>query len=374
MKNYPTVKLVYDRRKVATKTVPATVEICIGYEGKRTYISTGVRVTKNQWRDGAIVQRNDADILNSRIHDLLATLDDRVREMQKAGTFSLTSFKRHSTVTDEVEVFAWIEKEMSLRPIRENTRRLQLTALQVLKDSKIFATWGDFTPQNMARWTDYIKAFTGAKEQASIHNYHKRIKPYIKKALFLGYIKSDPYAGYTVPRGDSHRPKYLEVWERDALMQLELEGTAEHVRDVFIFCCYTSLAWADVAKLTRENYIEEQGYTFISSTRQKTGTPFKNVLLDVPLAIAKKYNYCIPVISNQKMNVWLKALAQMAGIHKNLTTHMARHTFGTWAVNNDIPIEVVSKLMGHRSIKETQIYAKVLQDTADAALLGLNGK
>jgi integrase len=143
------------------------------------------------------------------------------------------------------------------------------------------------------------------------------------------------------------------------------------VRDIFVFCCYTGLAYVDVHKLKRSEIVKGiDGNLWIYTHRQKTDNLSRIPLLPVALAIMHSYDkhpQCIaedtllPVMTNQKMNAYLKEIADIAKVKKLLTFHIARHTFATTVtLNNGVPIESVAKMMGHTSIKTTQIYAKVM--------------
>jgi integrase len=151
--------------------------------------------------------------------------------------------------------------------------------------------------------------------------------------------------------------------------EIKIERLAE-VRDVYIFCCFTGYAFETVYKLNQDDmYTGLDGRTWISRDRSKTDNEEAVPLLPIPLAILKKYkgnSYCIstrrllPVNSNQRYNGYLKEVATVCGINKELTTHTARHTFATTVtLENDVPIETVSKMLGHKSIRTTQIYAKI---------------
>lgn len=148
----------------------------------------------------------------------------------------------------------------------------------------------------------------------------------------------------------------------------EVERVSQ-VRDIFIFCCYTGLAHTDVKQLKRSQILTGiDGEQWIFTSRQKTDAPTKLPLL--PGKIMDKYHdnpRCVsdgavlPVLSNQKMNSYLKEIADLCGISKTLTFHIARHTFATTVtLSNNVPRETVSKMMGHRSLKQTQLYAKIL--------------
>lgn len=145
----------------------------------------------------------------------------------------------------------------------------------------------------------------------------------------------------------------------------------EHVKDVFLFCCYTGLAYVDVHSLCPKDVFEEAGKCWIKKARHKTNHMCHIPLLTPALDILKKYEWCratrgklLPVLSNQKMNAYLKEIADLAGIQKNLTTHCARHTFATTVtLANHVSMENVSKMLGHTTIKMTQHYARILDSS-----------
>ncbi|KKX49192.1 site-specific integrase [Sphingobacterium sp. IITKGP-BTPF85] len=142
------------------------------------------------------------------------------------------------------------------------------------------------------------------------------------------------------------------------------------VKDIFLFACFTGLAYIDVKQLTSHNIIKGiDGQLWISTHRQKTDTASKIPLLDTAKEILEKYadhpksnheDVLLPILTNQKMNAYLKEIADLCGINKVLTFHCARHTFATTiTLSNGVPIESVSKMLGHKSIKTTQHYAKI---------------
>jgi len=157
------------------------------------------------------------------------------------------------------------------------------------------------------------------------------------------------------------------------------------VRDVFVFCCYTGLAYADVAKLTQEQISRGlDGKHWIFTDRTKTKTTSNVPLLSPALVILDRYKdhpqvvnkgRLLPVLTNQKMNAYLKEIADLCGITKNLTTHLARHTFATTVtLTNGVPLETVSSMLGHKNIRTTQIYAKVVQTKVSADMGKLEDK
>jgi integrase len=164
---------------------------------------------------------------------------------------------------------------------------------------------------------------------------------------------------------------YLTEEELQKLMEFSSPfDRLNRVRDFFIFSCFTGLAYADVKKLKRsELEINDTGY-WIKTKRKKTGGRANIPLLAVPVKIINKYvnidmlqdnDPVLPLLSNQKMNAYIKEIADLCGITKNLSFHVARHTFATTVtLTNGVPIESVSKMLGHKNIQSTQHYARIV--------------
>ena len=159
----------------------------------------------------------------------------------------------------------------------------------------------------------------------------------------------------------------------------------ELVRDIFIFCCFTGFAYVDVKKLTPDHVVTGiDGGKWINTNRMKTKVKTNIPLLEIPLQIIEQYKNdpiavnggkLLPVLSNQKSNAYLKEIADLCGITKNLTTHLARHTFATTVtLNNGVAIESVSKMLGHTSLKTTQHYAKILDKKVSNDMNALRSK
>ncbi len=171
---------------------------------------------------------------------------------------------------------------------------------------------------------------------------------------------------------EENDPVFLTKEEIERLAEKIIQNARlQSVRDIFIFCCFTGLAFVDVKHLKRsEVCIGIDGLPWIQKKRQKSGVPSKIPLLPITIHILDKYkdhpaciasDILLPVLSNQKYNSYLKELADMCNINKNLTSHTARHTFGTTVtLSNRVPIESVKEMMGHKKINQTLHYARVL--------------
>jgi site-specific recombinase XerD len=185
------------------------------------------------------------------------------------------------------------------------------------------------------------------------------------------WLEYDPFARFEMKQEEKD-PTFLMKDEVEAIANKKISiERIRRVRDVYIFCCYTGLAFADVQKLNKsEISVGVDGEIWIFSDRFKTDVKSRIPLLDIPLKILKRYendpecinsNKVLPVLSNQKYNSYLKEIADICGITKKLTTHTARHTFGTTVtLTNGVPLESVKKMMGHKKLSTTQKYARVL--------------
>ena len=198
---------------------------------------------------------------------------------------------------------------------------------------------------------------------AKFMQFFKRI---ILIAKNNGWIKSDPFANYKIRLKKVDRG-YLTQEEVEKIMAKEFPTKRlEQVRDIFIFSCFCGLAYIDVKKLRKENIRTSfDGNLWIIGKREKTDVSFSIPFLEIPKTILAKYegtlpdNRILPVPSNQKMNAYLKEIGALCGINKELTFHLARHTFATLTLSKGVSIESVSKMLGHTNIKTTQIYARI---------------
>ena len=363
MASLPTIKVVFDRRKTASLTKKASVEIEVYYNRQRTRISTGVSVLKQQWKNGVVVSHPEAKALNETIRNIYDAISSRVDFMVKNDKFDIETLKKtkETEVEKSADFLDWLEDRIYKRSVKESTRRQHLVMLQELRRFGLIRSFSDLTTRNIKLWDDALKAKLNC--QSSVHGYHKRLKPYILEAIQLELLASNPYDGIKIPRGKSEGIKYLTEDERNRIETLELYGPVEKARDMFIFACYTGLAYSDLIKVSKKDIFMEGEDMCIVDKRQKTGAAYTIVLLPKAVEILKKYNFNINLMTNQKCNENLKLIAQMAHIHLNLTMHVGRHTFATWALTKGVGIETVSKMLAHSDISMTEKYAKVLNSS-----------
>lgn len=202
----------------------------------------------------------------------------------------------------------------------------------------------------------------------AIHFMHKFSTVY-KMAWDYGWVTGNPFHMLNL-RKDRTERAYLTIDELERLANREFTSERlERMRDIFLFCCYTGLSYIDVKTLTTDNLVRKNdGKWWIVTKRTKTEVPVNVPLLEVPMRLIKKYeplrkgNLVFPVYSNQKSNDYLKEIAALCDIHKDVTFHVARHTFATTVtLENGVPIESVSKMLGHTNVQTTQIYARITE-------------
>jgi len=215
--------------------------------------------------------------------------------------------------------------------------------------------------------------------------YIGNLKKIINLCIKKGWLQKDPFLGFKMTKQEVERVALTFEEIQKIARKVFATDRLNHVKDIFLFSCYTGLAYADVKKLRRSEICRGiDGDYWIFTNRQKTDTRSRIPLLPQAVAITHMYrdnpicenlDLVLPVLSNQKMNAYLKEIGDLCGIHKHLTFHIARHTFATTiTLSNGVPIESVSKMLGHRNLKTTEHYAKVLDSKISNDMLLLKKK
>ncbi|MFB9058052.1 site-specific integrase [Mariniflexile ostreae] len=223
----------------------------------------------------------------------------------------------------------------------------------------------------------FLRSFEPKHYQGKIGNnavmkHIQRLKKMISLAHAIDWIDSNPFLKFKLKMEKTER-EFLTAKELTCIENLQVSiERLEVVKDLFIFSCYSGISYADIMSLSSEHIVMGiDGKKWIMARRNKTGVPFKIPILKKAALLIDKYSNhprtkftgkLLPDFSNQKLNSYLKEIADLCGIKKNVTFHMARHTFATTVtLTNGVPIETVSKLLGHTKIATTQIYARVIE-------------
>ena len=355
---------------------------------KRFEFSTNKFISPDKWStEGAKVKGNSEDARS--INNQLDIIKNQIMDAEKR------LYKKEILINSENlrnELFGIKERERLLIPIfTEHNRKIkELVGSEYapgtleryetsLKHTKDFLQWKyrvsdiDIEKIDHAFITEYEFYLRTERKCANntavkyIKNFHK----IINICLANGWLTKDPFANYKSKVKEVIR-EFLTEQEIQSLMEKEfVSERLELVRDIFVFSCFSGLAYIDVKQLSKDNIVLGiDGDKWINKNRQKTDTNSKIPLLPTAQYILDKYanhpvcvneDKLLPIFSNQKMNAYLKEIATVCGINKELTFHIARHTFATTVtLSNGVPIETVSKMLGHTNLKTTQHYAKIL--------------
>jgi len=240
-----------------------------------------------------------------------------------------TTFIRYQLVKERIQNFLKLKYHVSDLPLR------------------------DLTPIVLENFYLYLRKECKCENNSSMKTM-QRLRKIVYFAKNMGEVMADPFQSFRVHFESTDR-EILTMEEIDTIYNKEfITGRLEQIRDIFIFSCYCGLSYIDVANLTNDDIKEAfDGNLWIMTKRHKTNVNSNIRLLDIPKKILEKYqgkqkdNKCLPVVSNQKMNEYLKEIATICGIKKVLTFHIARHSFATSvALSNGVPIESVSKMLG----------------------------
>ena len=379
--------LFYINTSKAKKSGKCPILGRISIDGENTAFSTGMEILSSDWDTGsgkATGKFKESFAINKKIEEYKANVGKYYRNMLEAKGFVTAEMLKNAlrgigthqnTVIQEFSAFLEEKRKSVGIRISENTYIQYQNGYRHLKNylkNKLEVDDIPFGKVNIALiedYTYYLKVDLRLAP-ASVRSFIKPFRTTVKRAFHRGLLRQDPFFDYTQEKEIIKR-RYLSAEELEQLMKADLKQTSTNfVRDMFLFSTFTGLSYSDLKNLQFDN-IQQQadGSLWIVLNRKKTGTASHIPLLDIPLQIIDKYRntkfsgtegYVFKVQTKENMNVQLKKIAQAAGIDKCLTYHQSRHSFATSVcLTNGVPIESLSQMMGHLSIKTTQIYAKV---------------
>ena len=369
------VRLFFNRKKKATETVAGTIEIVVCLQRERCYFHSGHSVTLSQWENGLVVNHPRAVVINEEIQKKVTEFEHILIAMQvNKDDMTIAQFKTYLSADggNRRNFMAWLRERINNRPLREGTRKGHLTTYKALERFGKFKTFDDVTLQHIYQFDLFIReeqTYTTkgkpiVRSQAAIHNYHKRFKSYVSEAFRLGLIKENPYERFQDKRGEKSDRPHLTEAQLKKLIRMREESTDAVMNkylDFFLFQTFTGMAYSDAKSFDYEQHVVSiDGKDYIDGHRIKTGNEFVTPILPITRKILERNNFNMEITSNQKYNQFLKGIGLALGCPFPLTTHIARHTFAcTVALGQGISKEVLQIMMGHTSIKTTEIYAKL---------------
>ena len=230
----------------------------------------------------------------------------------------------------------------------------------------------------------YLKSIQKLQHNSAMGNM-KKLKKIIRQCVANDWLNKDPFKSYKITSRETNR-KFLLKNELEALVNKKISvQRLDQVRDIFLFSCYTGLSYSDVMKLSSKDIaIGMDGEQWIFINRTKTDAASRVPLLPFARGILEKYakqpevvnsDRLLPRLSNQRLNSYLKEIGDICGFNKQLTFHCARHTFATTVtLSNGVPIETVGKMLGHKTLRTTQLYAKILDTKVSSDMKALKEK
>lgn len=395
-----TFKIYFFLKKIAPRkngSLPIMGRVTV--DGKFVHFSTKLEVVPELWDQNAqraIVSKGhsaEADQINSQLLYIASRLREIYRELQERELYVTAEKVRNyffgHTIMEHtlLGVFrkhlADLEKSSGITISPATVQKYRRTILHLEEFLQSERKLSDIALQEIdLMFIMDLERYLRTVRKCNPNTTAKFIQGFRKIIIMAknnGWITVDPFIQYKIRLQPVDRG-YLTKEELQVLMRKKFPcERLSIVRDIFIFSCFTGLAYIDAKQLTDEMIQPGfDGKLWIITKRQKTNTEVKVPLLEIPIAIIEKYKnrqphgLVLPVLSNQKMNAYLKEIGDVCNIKKNMTFHLARHTFATTiTLTNGVPIESVSKMLGHTNIKTTQLYARIINEKISTDMANL---
>ena len=368
-------RLVYNRKKQLNKQGAALVQIEAYLNGRKIYLTTNVYLRPDEWdRDTAqVVQHPHANNLNAMLYEKILELQQaEIAYWRKGVSPSLLDLKnavKHH-VTADITFLNFARQSVQMSDRREGTKQNIYATLRRMKDWRGDVEFRDLDYRYLTGFEAYLRSL--GLMTNSVGKHLRNVRTLINEAINQGYMSlaDYPFRQFRI-RKEKPEHRVLTVPELQKLERLQLNRKSrQRVLDSFLFCCYTGLRFSDYTQLTDDSLVLQRGKPWLVLTSQKTGARQKlpvYLLFDgKALDLVEKYE-TLPKMNrigcNADVNRTLKEIVTQAGITKRVTFHTARHTFATQLLGQSVPITTIQRLLGHTSVKTTQIYSEVLDDT-----------
>ncbi|MCS3037610.1 site-specific integrase [Bacteroides stercoris] len=367
-------RLVYNRKKQLNKQGMALVQAEALLNQRKVYFKTNIYLKPEHWdkQTSQVCNHPQANDLNTMLFEFVLHLQAIELSFWKRGipvTLSLLkdAIKKDKPVNVTFPVFARIYVQESDR--KRSTKENLLTTVTVLQEFRPGIDFKDITYTFLRDFEVHLKEKGNSVN--TIAKHLRQLRTLVNEAINQGYIPSDayPFRKYKIKQ-EKGRKEFLTPDELKRLENLDVDKKLRHVLDAFLFCCYTGLRYSDFCQLTPENIIRVNGKRWLYFKSVKTDVeirlPLHLLFEGKALAVLERYDIVTDFAKigpNSEANKYLVQLAALARIRKHITYHTARHTCATLLVHQGVPITTVQKLLGHTSVRTTEVYSEVLSNT-----------
>lgn len=356
------IRIVFDRRG-ETKNNPKKlasvhIEVLERETKRKKYFYTGVKLLANQYSciNGFSVKNHpNALVLKTKVLNIYNKIEAFIHSDRCTCLDDVANWDNNDASMTFID---FIKQDMDRRGMKGGTMKNHKTVLHALINFGKIVHFKDLTYANISDFDITLRKTV--KSQPVLYKRHNTLNSYIKEAIRRKLITNNPYDEFHCKKGRSKTPLTLDEVEIKKLVDYKPTcEKLEKIRDMYLFQCMTGLAFVDMQEFSKDKLSHIDGSMVINSQRVKTEESYIIPLFAAALEIAEKYNFSFPRISNQKYNDYIKVLASHAGINKVLTSHTARHTYGTYLINRGVPVSVIQRAMGHAKITQTLEYAKL---------------
>lgn len=367
-------RLVYNRKKHLNKQGTALVQVEASLNQRKIYFKTNIYIKPEHWdkRTSQVIGHPQANDLNSMLFEFVLHLQGIELALWKRGvpaTLSLLkdAMKKNRPINITFPIFAKEYVQHSDR--RESTKENLFTTITVLQEFRPGLDFKDITYTFLKDFEVYLREKGNGINTVAKHL--RQLRTLVNEAINQGYIHADayPFRKFKIKQ-EKGRHEFLTPDELKKLENLEVHDLKlRHVLDAFLFCCYVGLRFSDFCQLTPSNFIRVNGKRWLHFKSIKTGIELRLPLhlLFEGKALAILDRNCITEFaslgSNSEVNKALSVITSMARIKKHVTYHTARHTCATLLIHQGVPITTVQRLLGHTSVKTTEIYSEILSNT-----------
>ena len=366
------VSLVYNRKGKTNKKGLALIQLRVHLKKSSKFFSTGIHILPRQWKKDKIVDHPNAQELNVKIRKMVSDLESHAIQLENAGQaitpITIEKFFKYKNLTC---FFEFCENELSQdNSIIKTTKSAHKVTLNYLKEKFPQLTFSDLTYTTIHAFHNFLLG--KGLGTNTIHGHHRKLKRYVHLAIKKELIEEarNPYKQFKAKTAPTKRDT-LSPEEIASFENLELpanKANLELARDMFLMSCYTGLRFSDIIGMQKDDIITQGGKTTLKLKAQKTGKtidlPLHVLHAGKPGRLVKKYmddykkTAVFPTITNQYANRCLREIAELLGIHKRVTTHVARHTFATHLAMKIKPA-LLQELLQHSNIATTMIYVHI---------------